>query len=56
MRIEAWNRDLSDDQQNVIGRFRYLGAPLTGWADHDTPDFAIKGAAGDRCHPPNGTP
>jgi deferrochelatase/peroxidase EfeB len=39
-------RDLLDDQQKVIGRFKYLGAPLTSWADHDTSDFAIKGATG----------
>ncbi|HKT00288.1 MAG TPA: iron uptake transporter deferrochelatase/peroxidase subunit [Rugosimonospora sp.] len=46
MRIESWDRDYLDDQQHVIGRFKYSGAPLSGGAEHDTPDFAAKGADG----------
>jgi len=30
MHIEAWDRDYLADQQNVIGRHKYSGAPLTG--------------------------
>ena len=44
MRIEAWDRDFLDDQQKVIGRFKYSGAPLTGRDEHDQPDFAAKSA------------
>ncbi len=40
MRIEAWDRDYLADQQNVIGRYKYSGAPLSGRAEHDPPDFA----------------
>jgi deferrochelatase/peroxidase EfeB len=52
MRIEAWDRDYLADQQNVIGRFKYSGAPLTGKDEHDTPDFAAKDAGtGDKVIP-----
>jgi deferrochelatase/peroxidase EfeB len=51
MRIEAWDRDYLGDQQNVIGRFKYSGAPLTGSKEHDTPDFAKKGADGQPAIP-----
>jgi deferrochelatase/peroxidase EfeB len=47
MRIEAWDRDFLGDQQNVIGRSKYSGAPLTGTHEFDTPDFAAKGAGGE---------
>jgi deferrochelatase/peroxidase EfeB len=47
MRIEAWDRDFLDDQQKVIGRFKYSGAPLTGKDEHDLPDFASKGPDGE---------
>jgi deferrochelatase/peroxidase EfeB len=39
MRIEAWDRDFLTDQQNVIGRYKYNGAPLSGKKEFDTPDF-----------------
>jgi deferrochelatase/peroxidase EfeB len=39
MRIEAWDRDYLTDQQNVIGRYKYSGAPLSGRREFDTPDF-----------------
>jgi deferrochelatase/peroxidase EfeB len=42
MRIEAWDRDYLDDQQKVIGRYKYSGAPLSGTKEHDTPNFATK--------------
>ncbi|HKE65376.1 MAG TPA: iron uptake transporter deferrochelatase/peroxidase subunit [Micromonosporaceae bacterium] len=47
MRIEAWDRDFLADQQNVIGRHKYSGAPLTGAAEFDTPDFAAKDGHGE---------
>ncbi len=42
MRLEAWDRDNLADQQNVFGRNKSTGAPLTGHAERDTPDFAAK--------------
>ncbi|MGA8114728.1 MAG: iron uptake transporter deferrochelatase/peroxidase subunit [Actinocatenispora sp.] len=42
MRIEAWDRDFLDDQQQVFGRHKYSGAPLTGTKEFDTPDFHAK--------------
>jgi deferrochelatase/peroxidase EfeB len=46
MRIEAWDRDNLADQQDVFGRHKYSGAPLTGAEEFDRPDFAAKGADG----------
>jgi deferrochelatase/peroxidase EfeB len=46
MHIEGWDRDFLADQQNVFGRSKYTGAPLTGTREHDTPDFAAKGTDG----------
>jgi deferrochelatase/peroxidase EfeB len=42
MRMEQWDRDRLGDQQNVFGRFKDTGAPLTGAKEFDTPDFAAK--------------
>jgi deferrochelatase/peroxidase EfeB len=47
MRIEAWDRDFLQDQENVFGRAKYTGAPLTGAKETDQPDFAKKAAGGD---------
>lgn len=40
MLIEAWDRDYLADQENVFGRFKASGAPLTGNSEFDTPDFS----------------
>jgi len=40
MMIEAWDRDVLSDQQNVFGRRKASGAPLTGVREHDTVDLA----------------
>ena len=48
MFVEAWDRDVLSDQQRVIGREKYTGAPLTGKAEFDVPNFAANG--------PDGTP
>ncbi len=37
--IENWDRDVLNDQQNVIGRAKTTGAPLTGGGEFSTPDF-----------------
>lgn len=46
MLIESWDRDRLDDQQNVFGRQKVSGAPLTGIAEHDRVDLAATGAGG----------
>jgi deferrochelatase/peroxidase EfeB len=46
MRIESWDRDFLDDQQNVFGRNKYSGAPLTGTHELDQPDFTATAADG----------
>nr|WP_284254892.1 Dyp-type peroxidase [Pseudolysinimonas kribbensis] len=47
MNIENWDSDEIRDQQRVFGRGKVEGQPLTGHAEHDTPDFGKKDAAGE---------
>jgi deferrochelatase/peroxidase EfeB len=47
MNIEIWDTDRVSDQQNVFGRTKLVGAPLTGTHEHDTPHFHEKNAAGE---------
>ena len=42
MFIENWDRDYLADQQNVFGRVKSSGAPLTGGTEFTAPDFAAK--------------
>ena len=46
MLLEQWDRDNLNDQQNVFGRSKGSGAPLTGTKEFDTPDFSAKDASG----------
>lgn len=46
MRIEAWDRDPLADQENVFGRQKASGAPLTGGTETATPDLARRGRDG----------
>jgi deferrochelatase/peroxidase EfeB len=39
MFIENWDRDFLADQQNVFGRAKVTGAPLTGGTEFTAPDF-----------------
>jgi deferrochelatase/peroxidase EfeB len=48
MFLENWDRDYLDNQQNVIGRVKLSGAPLSGGHEHTTPDFTATDAAGHR--------
>jgi deferrochelatase/peroxidase EfeB len=38
--VENWDRDYLRDQENVIGRSKVSGAPLSGGAEFTAPDFA----------------
>ena len=40
MTIETWDFDRISDQQQIFGRTKDEGAPLTGEREFDTPDFA----------------
>jgi deferrochelatase/peroxidase EfeB len=51
MFIENWDRDYLKDQQNVIGRVKESGAPLSGGTEFTTPDFAARDAAGQPAIP-----
>lgn len=46
MRIENWDTDRVGDQNRVFGRHKESGAPLTGTAEFDTPDFAARNSDG----------
>ena len=46
MFLENWDRDYLADQERVIGRAKLTGAPLTGHAEFDTPDFGATGRDG----------
>jgi deferrochelatase/peroxidase EfeB len=39
MNIEIWDADRVSDQEQVFGRSKAIGAPLTGTHEFDTPDF-----------------
>lgn len=45
--IESWDTDRVSDQNNVFGRHKVSGAPLTGTKESDTPDFKKKDADGN---------
>ncbi len=53
MFIESWDTDRVDDQNDVFGRFKVSGAPLSGKKEFDTPDFEKKRADGRLAIPPN---
>jgi deferrochelatase/peroxidase EfeB len=46
MLIESWDTDFLADQENVIGRFKTSGAPLTGKDEFDHVDLGAKGSNG----------
>jgi len=47
MLLETWDTDRVGNQQQIIGRHKEEGSPLTGRREKDTPDFAAKSATGD---------
>jgi len=44
--VENWDRDYLQDQENVIGRSKVSGAPLSGGTEFSTPSFTAKAASG----------
>jgi deferrochelatase/peroxidase EfeB len=46
MLIEEWDRDYEKDQEDVFGRFKATGAPLTGMGEYDPPNFAARNSDG----------
>jgi deferrochelatase/peroxidase EfeB len=44
--IEIWDTDRISDQENVFGRTKLEGAPLSGHSEFDTPNFTKKDSAG----------
>ena len=53
MFIENWDRDYLRDQENVIGRSKASGAPLSGGTEFTTPNLAAKGSDGQPLIPVN---
>ena len=53
MLIESWDTDHLADQENVFGRFKAGGAPLTGTDEFDTPDLAARHPGGEPVIPLN---
>lgn len=46
MQIETWDRSALREQENVVGRIKSTGAPLSGGEEFSEPDFAMAGSAG----------
>ena len=51
MFIESWDTDRVDDQNDVFGRFKVSGAPLSGEHEFDEPDFEALKKNGDTVIP-----
>jgi deferrochelatase/peroxidase EfeB len=47
MLLETWDTDRVGNQQNIFGRHKQEGSPLTGSAEFDTPDFKAVDAKGN---------
>jgi len=47
MLMETWDTDRVGNQQDIFGRFKESGAPLSGKKEFDTPDFAAKASDGN---------
>jgi deferrochelatase/peroxidase EfeB len=46
MRIETWDRTSLREQENLVGRTKGEGAPLSGGTEFTEPDFAAQGRGG----------
>ena len=47
MLLETWDTDRVGNQQNIFGRHKQEGSPLTGTAETDTPDFTATDTKGN---------
>ncbi len=47
MTIEIWDRQSLAEQEQVIGRTKAEGAPLSGGSEFSQPDFALAGRGGE---------
>ena len=58
MFVERWDRDALIDQEQIIGREKAGGAPLTYANERDVPDYAAdpEGRAGARSPPTSASP
>ncbi|EKU49559.1 iron uptake transporter deferrochelatase/peroxidase subunit [Brevibacterium casei] len=45
MHIETWDRESLDGQEQIFGRTKMTGAPLSGGEEFTEPDFAMAGSA-----------
>lgn len=46
MQIETWDRAPMREQENIVGRTKREGAPLSGGVEFDQPDFTLEGRGG----------
>ena len=46
MHIETWDRAPLREQEQIVGRTKQTGAPLSGGEEFDEPDFALAGRGG----------
>ncbi|MEO5535446.1 MAG: iron uptake transporter deferrochelatase/peroxidase subunit [Pseudolysinimonas sp.] len=53
MTIENWDRTALAEQENIIGRTKDAGAPLTGTGEFDEPDLKLGTTSGNTVIPPD---
>jgi len=46
MHIETWDRTSLQEQENIVGRTKGSGAPMSGGDEFTPPDFAVSGRGG----------
>lgn len=46
MFVEVWDRQPLGDQEDIVGRTKGTGAPLSGGVEDSSPDFSLRGSKG----------